>query len=113
MAREDRNHTRIAFETEVVLHSNAYHYPLEAELINISVGGAYLKTEDLIPLGYDCQIDIILTGTSCKVTISIEGTIIRRDKEGLGIKFNEGVAPWAILPLYSVFGSGKKGVIEP
>ena len=106
MTQTNRNRMRIPFQAEVILHSNAYHYPLEAELINISIGGAYLKTEDLIPLGYDCQVDVILSGTCSKLTISIEGTVARRDKEGLGIKFKEGVAPWVLLPLYTLYGRG-------
>jgi len=113
MAYIERHRKRIPFKSEVVLHSNAYHYPLEAKLIDISLAGAYLKTEDFIPLGYDCRVDVVLTGACSKVTISIEGTVVRRDTGGLGVKFKEGVSPWAVLPLFSLYGWGKSDGMMP
>jgi hypothetical protein len=107
MTEAERGRIRIPFKTPVVLHSKAYHYPQQAELINISLEGAYIKTEDLVPIGYDCEIDIILTGPSSRITISIEGTIVRRDNDGLGIRFHDDIASWALLPLYARYGLGK------
>jgi hypothetical protein len=106
MVEIPRSRTRIPFNAKVILHSKAYHYPQDAVLTDISYTGAYIKTEDLVPVGYDCVIDILLTGASSKLTISIEGRIVRRDKNGLGIKFNDDVASWTLLPLFARYGSG-------
>jgi hypothetical protein len=107
MTETERGRIRIPFKTPIILHSKAYHYPQEGELINISMEGAYVKTEDLIPVGYDCEVDILITAPSCRLTISIEGTIVRRDKDGLGIRFNENIASWTLLPLFARYGIGK------
>ncbi len=112
MTQSERGRIRIPFKTDVILHSKAYHYPQEAELINISLEGAYVKTEDLIPIGYDCEIDIILAGPSSRMTISIQGTIVRRDSEGLAVRFNDDIASWVLLPLYARYGIGRGSGIE-
>lgn len=107
-----RDGERIPLSAPVRLHGEAHHTPTEAELINISLEGAYLTTRDSLPVGHTCKLEVILPGEKDRLTINIRGTTIRRDKGGLGIRFHEALDPTLLKAILSKGAKSKKAADE-
>jgi len=88
LGKERRKKGRVHFETEVVLRRGAYEMVTSAETKDISIKGVFITTDKKIPVGTPCDIEIILTGTSSKLSLRMKGSIVRQDKSGLGIIFD-------------------------
>jgi len=88
MDEEKRKRTRVHFKTQVTLKTEKSEIEAEANSKDISMKGAFVNTKEKIPVGTPCDIEIMLTGTSTKLSLSIKGTIIRQEPSGLGITFD-------------------------
>lgn len=88
MDEEKRKRTRVHFKTQVTLKTDESKIEAEANSKDISMKGIFINTKEKIPAGTPCDIEIMLTGTSTKLALSIKGTIIRQDPSGLGITFD-------------------------
>lgn len=55
---------------------------------NISMKGMFVNTDERILAGTPCNIEIVLSGTTSRLALNIEGVIARQDKSGLGVAFN-------------------------
>ena len=73
MSPEKRKNTRISFQTEVVLETDETRITAAAESKNISLKGMFINTEERLPPGTQCMIEIRLTGSSSKLSIKISG----------------------------------------
>ena len=88
MNEEKRKKTRVDFKTQVILKTDESEIEAEANSKDISIKGIFVNTEKKIPVGTPCDIEILLTGTSTRLALSIKGIITRQDASGLGIVFD-------------------------
>ena len=88
MNEERRGKTRVHFKTQVTLKADESKIVSEANSKDISIKGMFVNTEKKMPVGTPCDIEILLTGTSTRLALSIKGIVIRQDASGLGISFD-------------------------
>lgn len=88
MGDEKRKRTRVHFETQVVLKTDVSEITAGANSSDISMKGMFVSTDEKIPVGTPCDIEIVLSGTTSRLALNIEGAVARQDKDGLGITFN-------------------------
>lgn len=87
MSEERRKQTRVHFETQVVLKSGESEIISNLNLRDISLKGMFVRTNKIIPIGAFCDIQILLTGTSNPLYLSLKGRIVRHASSGLGLHF--------------------------
>ncbi len=56
---------------------------------DISLKGAYLLTNEPFPDGTECAIDLLLEGSSSKLTLHIKGKVVRSDNDGMAVNFTD------------------------
>lgn len=88
MNEERRKKTRVHFKTQVTLKTDKSEIVAEANSKDISIKGMFVNTEKKIPLGTPCDMEILLTGTSTRLALSIKGKVTRQDASGLGVVFD-------------------------
>jgi len=88
MGDDKRKRTRVHFETQVVLKTGVSEIMAGANSSDISMKGMFVSTDEKIPVGTPCDIEIVLSGTTSRLALNIEGVVARLDKGGLGITFN-------------------------
>ena len=88
MEDDKRRRTRVHFKTQVVLKTGISEIKAGAKSSDISMKGMFITTDEKIPVGTPCDIEIVLSGTTSRLALNIEGVVARRDKGGLGITFN-------------------------
>jgi len=80
-----RKHDR--FDCLVAIDYDLVNWTYQCFLRDISVGGAYIETEKSIKLGQ--KIDLTLSSPEIKSRCTISGQVVRRDKKGIGVRFDE------------------------
>ena len=88
MNEERRGKTRVHFKTQVIIKADESKIVSEANSKDISINEIFIKTENKIPVGTPCDIEILLTGTSSRLALRIKGKVTRQDASGLGISFD-------------------------
>ncbi len=88
MGNDKRKRTRVHFETQVVLKTDVSEIKAGANSLDISLKGMFISTDEKIPVGTPCDMEIVLSGTTSRLALNIEGVVARHDKGGLGITFN-------------------------
>jgi hypothetical protein len=88
MEEERRKRTRVHFTTQVIVKTDKSEIVAEANSEDISIKGIFVNTEKKVPVGTPCDIEILLTGMSTKLALTIKGVITRQDESGLGIAFD-------------------------
>ena len=86
-ANEKREFTRVPFRTEVKL-SAANKTIVSNRLQNISLGGAFISSEESFPPGTMCLLEIKLTGPASLLKIGVEAKVVRAEEGGMGVRFN-------------------------
>ena len=87
MEQEKRKKTRVDFETQVVLKTRVSQITMGANSSDISMKGMFVSTDERIPVGTPCNLEIVLSGTTSRLALGIDGVIACQDKNGLGIVF--------------------------
>ena len=88
MKKNKRGKTRVHFETQVVLKTDVSEITMSVNSSDISMRGMFVTTDKRIPSGTPCKIEIVLSGTTSRLALNIEGVIARQDENGLGITFD-------------------------
>lgn len=86
--REKRKFTRITLNVPTMLsflQVESYHIGF---ISNISMGGCYFPTSQIMPVGAECLITITVGEGIETEDISIPGKIARCDGKGIGIMFS-------------------------
>ena len=82
-----RKATRVMFKTEgVISHDDLF---IKGQVENLSLRGMFLKTSGEIPLNSSIEIQIFLSGTVSELSIKLKGMVIRLEKKGMAVKFDE------------------------
>jgi hypothetical protein len=84
---ERRKEVRVSFKTEVVLSCGDHKIAARADSKDISLNGVFVYTDQRLPIGSFCNLDIMLTGSSSELSLRIIGKIAREGDEGIGIAF--------------------------
>jgi hypothetical protein len=56
-------------------------------LRDISLGGAFVSSDESLPLGTRCSLSIDLVGPASLLRIRMEGEVVRSDRAGIAITF--------------------------
>lgn len=86
--QERRKKTRVHFATLVTVKTDTSEIVTDANSEDISMKGVFVRTDQEIPVGTPCDMEILLTGTSRRLALNIKGVITRQDSSGLGIAFD-------------------------
>ena len=85
---EKREFTRVPFRTEVKL-SAANKTIISNKLQNISLGGAFISSEESFPPGTMCLLEIKLTGPASLLKIGVEAKVVRAEDHGMGVQIQQ------------------------
>lgn len=83
---DKRRHTRVIFTRSVkvfVQEQSQGQYPAR----NLSLGGLFIEGDIDIPVGGDCRLELHETGRRSSLILNFCGTVLRREKGGVGVKF--------------------------
>ncbi len=83
---ERRRFSRISVQVDLTLAQRDSTIAIQG-LRNISLGGAYVFTEEPLPGGTQCSAVISLVGPSSMLRIGVDAEVVRADKNGMAITF--------------------------
>jgi hypothetical protein len=83
-----REFSRITLESKVFVNFKE-SIIISGEMKNLSLSGAYIKTEVKAPVNEAGEIDILFTEGSPRILLRLKGTVVRRDENGMGINFEK------------------------
>ena len=88
MTEEKRQKTRVPFQTQVVIRSGGEEIISEADSRDISLRGMFVRTRQPLSVDTACQVEILLTGSSSRLSIRVQGRVAREERGGVGIVFD-------------------------
>ncbi len=101
MAGEKRGRMRIAYNANVAVRADGDIVIPTAKLQDISMKGLFLATDEYLPDGLACNVEIVLDGASSTLTIVAQGAVSRKTDEGIGIEFADNLEWWPVFSMYS------------
>lgn len=100
--RERRMCTRTPFLTDVTLRSGDADTGVQADLVNISISGMYVRIEHLLPVGTACTMEIRVTGNHSRLLLEdIQGEVVRQDEHGIAIQFVSRMEWFVLFTIYT------------
>ena len=100
--REKRLCTRTPFITDVTLRLGDVDTAIEADLLNISMSGMFIRIDQVIPVGTPCTIEIRVTGNHSRLRLEdIQGEVVRQDEQGVAIQFVSKMEWFVIFKIYT------------
>jgi hypothetical protein len=100
MPDEKRRFTRVPFKVKAEMTVNDVLYS-SVKINNLSVGGCLLPIEADVETGTKCRLKIVLSGANSKLSVQVEGKIIRCEPEAVAIKFTE-IEPDSLFHLQNI-----------
>lgn len=88
--RREFSRVSVAMRVEVTAGKKTI---LSSQLKNISMGGLFLISPEKLPVGADCQVDILLEDPTRQDRITARGKTVRVAEEGMAIHFQEIIGP--------------------
>jgi hypothetical protein len=95
---ERRWSARKRLQLHVNLELPRYTEPVEADLRNISLSGAYIETHSVLPHSLPLMVELHLPGSRVYEGFRLQAHVVRRDANGAGLMFL-GTSNDAILAL--------------
>lgn len=100
--REKRLCTRTPFLTDVTLRLGDVDKGIQADLLNISMSGMFVRVDQVIPVGTPCTIEIRVTGNHSRLRLEdIQGEVVRQDEQGMAIQFVSKMEWFVIFKVYT------------
>jgi hypothetical protein len=81
---EKRNCTRVIFESEALIIYQGQK--LRGTIENLSLNGVLLKITEPIPIDETVEVEINLSATTSKLSVNVQGLVIRQDDRGLALQ---------------------------
>lgn len=100
MPEEKRRFTRIPFKLKAELKVNNVLYKAK-EIKNLSIGGCLLPIDADLDPGTPCYIKISLSGTNTRLSIQVEGQILRVSQSEVAVKFTR-IGPDSLYHLQNI-----------
>lgn len=88
MTEDHREFTRVPPRLEAMVITENYHIS-RCETRDISMHGVFVLTDDVLPEDTKCNITLELAGSANDVKLSLVGTVIRNNDNGMAIEFDE------------------------
>jgi hypothetical protein len=85
---EKRKHIRVIFTRSVkvfIQDQPQGQFPAR----NLSLGGLFIEGDVNIPLGGDCRFELHETGRRSSLILNFCGTVLRKEKDGVGVRFTK------------------------
>ncbi|MDY0163384.1 PilZ domain-containing protein [Desulfobotulus sp.] len=86
---ERRRMKRVTFETEVRLHVGQREIRVVGNTRDLSQKGVFVATDIPLTVGMECRVEVLLSGMTEPVCLSMKGKIARIVPEGVGVEFFE------------------------
>ncbi len=88
--KDRRKHERVGFKTDIKISLilNHQEVKLTANSEDLSLKGVFVNTDTTFPVGTACYIKIYLSGGVDEIALSIQGTIVRQTRKGVGVEFD-------------------------
>ena len=61
--------------------------PIDVDVIDISMGGMFVRADEILAPGTRCQITILLGHFKHELPIGADGVVIRSNEDGIALKF--------------------------
>jgi len=100
MIEEKRKHKRITFKVAAEILVGGESICAE-EIDNLSLGGCLLPVTAQWPEGTACRVEIHIGGPSSKLSIHVDGEIIRSNEKGVAVKFTH-IDPDGLMHLQNI-----------
>lgn len=98
---ERRVSVRMTFVSKGFCHVHEIDKKYCGMVRDISISGLFLEMNDRPDVGHKCDIDIIFEGKYSRLVIEkVGGTIMRRDEDGVAVRFDERLEWFVLIPLY-------------
>lgn len=82
-----RNKPRVVFHVNASLEYDGA--TVNGDVENLSTNGMFMNISANIPVNTHVEVTIFLSGTSSELSLKISGIIIRKETNGVAVKFNE------------------------
>ena len=99
----NRRRTRVHYKTKVVINCDGVTEKITGKSTDISMNGIFIKTDQNVPLRTPCHVSLILKGKNSLLTMDINGKVMRKTPDGLGVQFDDDLEWWAIFSLYQKY----------
>ncbi|MDX9786391.1 MAG: PilZ domain-containing protein [Desulfobacterales bacterium] len=83
-----RRRVRVDFATRILIDFDHSGIQLTGDSRNLSTKGIYISTTENVPLNATCRVQVFLTGTIAPHSLTMAGTVVRKESEGVAILFN-------------------------
>ena len=98
---ERRVSVRMPFVSQGFCHVHESKKKYCGTLRDISITGLFIELSDSPNVGQRCDIDIVFDGKHSRLLIeNIGAVIIRRDEDGMAVRFDERLEWFVLIPLY-------------
>ncbi len=89
--RERRKNLRVSFKTSVCIKPLLHDIQTicSDHTRDISLRGLYCYTDQILPLGTPCEVELRLSGSSSDLKLYMQADVVRADEHGMAFKFNE------------------------
>ena len=84
---EKRCGERVDFETKIELTTPDSALHLLGNSKDLALKGVFVRTEAAVEIGTPCDVRITTTGVR-EITLNMQGTVVRKTSDGLGIAFH-------------------------
>ena len=100
MIEDKRRFTRIPFTVKAEVRAANVLYSIE-EFSNLSIGGCLVPITAQLESGTECQVEVLLSGTSSELTLRVEGEVVRSLPESVAIRFTR-IDPDSLFHLQNI-----------
>jgi len=81
----NRRFDRIQFESQAMVKTGGQSF--EGSTENLSLNGLFIRTEKRLPVGNRAEIVFVLPSASRSSEISVKGSVVRYDDDGMAFQF--------------------------
>lgn len=86
MTDEKRKFTRVKFDTAVQVSTPTNSITV-SRASDLGLGGVFVFTDEKLPIGTECVVNIELIGPASLLRVRVEGEIVRVQDRGLALQF--------------------------
>lgn len=83
-----RSKIRVDFQTKIIVNVSDSAVQMDADSKNLSLKGIFVETMEDVPVNSRCRVQVFLVGTTERKPLIMEGTVVRKEAEGIGIAFD-------------------------
>ncbi len=82
-----REISRVDFKTNIILKTDQSEIHIEGSSKDLSLKGIFIHTQEEITVDTKCLVEVTLTGMTEPLTLNMQGKIIRKEHDGIAVKF--------------------------